>query len=184
MNHVFHILSVYFLFQFGQIAFAQNDTLSTNDTLTISQENIIDSTKIKQYNPKKAWKLSAAFPGLGQIYNRSYWKLPIVYGTFTTLGFIYAYNQKNYKNYQKLFVENPDEEVYRTQRDLFKRNRDFTIIIGVVAYLANIIDAYVEAHLKPFDVTDDLTLQFKPALQKAETNTGFGAPSLQISLGF
>lgn len=118
--------------------------------------------------------MSACLPGLGQIYNRKYWKAPIIYAALSGLGYWAITNQIKYKYYSNnlKYANDSDpntvnETLYNndqlvTQKRYYRKYRDYAIIGGVLVYLLNIIDANVDAHLKTFDVSDDLSLQFKP----------------------
>ena len=146
-------------------------------------------------DPNVAWKRSAALPGLGQAYNRSYWKIPIVYAGFGTLGYFFVSNHIQYKNYQvanrcRLDPNCTDADTFPglgagtvvDARDFYRRNRDFTVILGVLWYGINIVDAYVEAHLKYFDVSDDLSLQFKPSLMMVQDQRRRLVPGAGLTL--
>lgn len=123
---------------------------------------------------RKATIMSACLPGLGQIYNHKYWKAPIIYAALGGLGYWGVTNQKKYKYYSdNLRYENDDnpntinETLYSTdqlitQKRYYRKFRDYAIIVGALVYLVNIIDANVDAHLKTFDVSDDLSLQINP----------------------
>lgn len=129
--------------------------------------------------PKKAAYLSAALPGLGQAFNKSYWKIPIVYGAFGTIGYFIGWNNNKYQQYRNAYLQKisyPPEliddplaeiSVDNLQRgvDYFRRNRDFLMIILVGVYVLQILDAHVEAHLMNFDVSDDLSLRMEPAYE-------------------
>ena len=157
-----------------------------------SQETIRDTILAKKkeavHSPRKATIYSAVLPGLGQIYNRKYWKVPIVYGGFATLGYFINLNNDNYVKYRQAysdiidnnpntnsFVElftNPrslDEkikqstETLRKTKDYWRRNRDLVVIGTAVFYAVNIIDASVDAHFFNFDINDDLTINWVPA---------------------
>ncbi len=132
-----------------------------------------DTTKEKVYKPSKAALFSTLLPGLGQAYNKKYWKIPIVYGALGTLGFFAYSNHKEYITFRDALrarydndpntndnFPNINDQVLKAQRETYRRNRDFFIIIGVIAYSLNILDAYVDAHLKGFSVSDKLS--FKP----------------------
>lgn len=142
-----------------------------------------DTVKKRKYNPKVAATRSAILPGLGQIYNRKYWKLPIVYGAIGTAGGVFVYNYKNYKDlrvayrgkynarvnkdsteYWKIKPEllRLSEESLRFNRDEFRRNMDYSVLIFLVLWGLNVVDAAVDAHLKDFDVSPDLSLQLRP----------------------
>jgi len=157
-----------------------------------SQETVSDSIKLKkpvvEHSPRRATIYSAVLPGLGQIYNRKYWKLPIVYGGFATLGFFINYNNNEYTIYKQAYsdiIDNnpytnsylklkvnisflqPDRltqftEALRGQKDYWRRNRDLVVIGTVVFYALNIIDASVDANFFNFDIGDDLTFKWAP----------------------
>lgn len=126
--------------------------------------------------PRKATILSAVFPGAGQIYNRSYWKAPVIYAGFGALGYAFAFNQGEYKrfgdyyrletddddNTNSVFPGTPDQ--LRQKRNRYKKYRDLSVIGMAGLYALQILDAHVDAHLKGFDVTDDLSLQWSPTL--------------------
>lgn len=119
--------------------------------------------------------LSAVVPGAGQAYNRQYWKMPLVYAAIGGLGY-WAYNSntqyKKYSNALRAMYDDDPNTVNTTgypgaselivQKNQFKKSRDLAIILCGVAYALNVIDANVSAHLKTFDVSNDLSLQFKP----------------------
>lgn len=141
-------------------------------------------------NPTKALIYSAIFPGLGQIYNRKYWKLPIVYGGF--LGFTYAitWNGKYYTDYSNGYKDIMDEDpetdswknflpygvdpesvdqawltdVMKRRKDFYRRYRDLSIIGTVAMYALSMLDAYVDAQLFDFNISSDLSLRVEPTL--------------------
>jgi TM2 domain-containing membrane protein YozV len=125
-------------------------------------------------NARKATIMSACFPGLGQIYNRKYWKAPVIYVALGGIGYWGITNQVKYKYYSNnLRAANDDdvntinETLYSsdqliTQKKYYQKYRDVSIMLGALVYLVNIIDANVDAHLRTFDVSDDLSLQLNP----------------------
>jgi hypothetical protein len=125
-------------------------------------------------NARKATIMSACFPGLGQIYNRKYWKAPVIYVALGGIGYWGVTNQVKYKYYSNnLRAANDDdantinETLYSsdqliTQKKYYQKYRDVSIMLGALVYLVNIIDANVDAHLRTFDVSDDLSLQLNP----------------------
>ena len=141
-------------------------------------------------SPERAVWMSALFPGLGQIYNRRYWKLPIVVGGFMGLGYAtnwnngmlqeysQAYrdlmdNDPSTKSYMDFFPPNTKEEslnktwlinVMKSRRDFYRRNRDLCIISCVGLYLLCMVDAYVDASLAHFDISPDLSIDWSPAI--------------------
>ena len=152
-------------------------------TDSISKKAIKDTASHKWSPARKAAILSAILPGAGQAYNKKYWKMPIVYGalaipvyTFTdNLKWFqrtrYAYNvlarkdTGNYKNvYPQLqpFVEAGDLSGLQNYRAEFRKNVDYSVLAFLILWGLNVVDAAVDGHLKNFNVTDDLSLQFKP----------------------
>lgn len=135
--------------------------------------------KSRRHSPKTAAILSAALPGLGQIYNRKHWwwKVPIIYGGFAGLGYSVYFNQSNFVKYRdgyRTLVGDTSLTRYpvdgtqysasqlKELRSFYKRNRDLSIIFITVLYGLNILDATVQAHLFDFDVSDDMSLHIMP----------------------
>lgn len=117
----------------------------------------------KTKSPTLAMLFSAVLPGSGQFYNKSYWKVPIILGLAAYWGYEWKGLNNNYKNYKKLYLNSiatspPDGFYqYRVLRDFYKNERDkFAWYLGIL-YIANILDAYVDASLFEFDVGDDLS---------------------------
>jgi hypothetical protein len=159
--------------------------------------------------PRQATLKSLMIPGWGQLYNRQYWKLPLVAGAFITLGMIANYNQvrySKYRDYYYLVSVHPEDPKYvppatvavpyedGVTRDLdvnqlkrindgFRRNRDYTYIGMVLAWALNVVDANVSAHLKTFDVSDDLSLYVKPIMEIDPLSQGM-VPGLSLSFNF
>ncbi len=150
-----------------------------NDSLRFAYKN--DSIQSKRAvnkaiygNARKATIMSACFPGLGQIYNRKYWKAPVIYVALGGIGYWGVTNQIKYKYYSTNLKAIHDEDANTinetlyssdqliTQKKYYQKYRDISIMLGALVYLVNIIDANVDAHLRTFDVSDDLSLQFNP----------------------
>lgn len=158
-----------------------------------SQKSDNDSVKVKkpvvEHSPRRATIYSAVLPGLGQIYNRKYWKVPLVYGGFATLGYFINFNNGEYLKFRQAYSDiidnDPSTDSYvklvsdprrledskipqlteslRNAKDYWRRNRDLVVIGTVVFYAVNIIDASVDAHFFNFDISDDLTFNWVPA---------------------
>jgi len=152
------------------------------------------------HSPRKATIYSAILPGLGQVYNKKYWKVPLIYIGFGTIGYFINWNNENYQlfktGYQHLTDGNPETQDYlkieavrrnnynldsptdfnnlktalSKQQDYYRRNRDLLIISFVGFYGLNIIDASVDAHLFDFDISDDLTLKWEPSMINFDNN--------------
>lgn len=136
--------------------------------------------EIKKIVPKKATLLSLALPGLGQAYNRQYWKIPIIYGGFAVFG----YNIVNFNNRFKAFevgyrtaynstgtktafVNGREYSVQQLKLgyDTYRRWRDLNIILSAAFWAINAVEANVAAHLRTFDLSDDLSIRLQPAMQ-------------------
>lgn len=131
--------------------------------------------KIQKFSPIKAGLYSAVLPGLGQFYNKKYWKIPIVWGAVGTGVGIAIWNDKNYKRYRNAFVaelnglphefsgiRGVDKVVLGNAQDRFKRQRDYAIGIAGLIYILNIVDAVVDAHL--YEGRKDPDLALTPAV--------------------
>lgn len=143
-------------------------------------------SKVKAHSPKLAGTWSAIIPGAGQIYNGKYWKLGLVYGGLGGLGYLISSNNRTYRSYRSvirfrtgnnpggsdLFPDYSTDQLLSLQ-DQARRNRDLFIIGGTVVYMLQIVDAIVDAHLKTFDVSDDLS--FGPVFLpfNGQNNIGF-----------
>lgn len=156
-----------------------------SDSLIVeSQDTLLLKSYATRYDPRKALLYAAVVPGLGQIYNKKYWKLPLVYGGFISIGYaIYHYGDL-YKGYKvKLYrnLENGsdgDNEIfkgdvyttrsYRNGVDLARRQRDFWVIMMGGMYLLQMIDAHVDAHLKEFDLNPKLQVKLQPTFEQDE----------------
>jgi hypothetical protein len=145
---------------------------------------------------------SAVLPGAGQFYNKKYWKLPILYGGATVIGLAIEYNNRYYKIFREAYqlrvdgdsttidkfdpvntdvdVAYPDADALLTRRDYYRRTRDLMWIIGSVVYVLNIIDAYVDAHLNNFDISDNLSMRTEPSIQFTHQDL----PVTSISVSF
>jgi len=153
------------------------------------------SNKIKMYDPKVAARRSAIIPGWGQIYNKKYWKVPIVYTAIGIPAYLFVDNQRWYKRTKyayavslypnpradslaavhprlKYFVQQRASESLVNYRNEFRRNMDYSILFFLLFWSLNIVDATVDAHLRDFDVSPDLSLKLKPVLNN--NNYGVG----------
>jgi len=157
--------------------------VSTGDSLIAEgRDTLLLKSYATRYDPRKALLYAAVVPGLGQIYNKKYWKLPLVYGGMFALAYAINFYQDGYTKYKgKLYynLENgyeqddehaPDDPYttknYRHIVDEYKRERDFMIILMGGVYLLQIIDAHVDAHLKEFDLNPKLQLSVRPTVEQ------------------
>ena len=163
----------------------------------IASTRVIESDSIvaTPVEPKKVWKpdvqtatwLALVIPGGGQIYNRKYWKLPIVYGGFVGCMYAYNWNGQMYKDYRQAYLDIMDSDpntdsykdffrpgynfeankeylknVFKKRKDRYRRWRDMSIFATIGVYALSVIDAYVDAQLSSFDITDNLNVSFEP----------------------
>lgn len=148
--------------------------LSSHAQINDSIKNDKGTKKAIYSSARKATIMSTVLPGLGQAYNKKYWKVPVFYAALGGITFWGISSQTKYKYYSNnLRYENDGDSTtinisrYSTdqlisQKRYYRKYRDIAIMLDVVVYLINIIDANVDAHLKTFDVSDDLSLQIKP----------------------
>jgi hypothetical protein len=179
MNKVFLFLSFFALALPGA---AQDQ--QAQDTVTVEpyQDTVLIESYAKRYNPRKALLYAAVVPGLGQIYNKKYWKLPLVYGGLFACGYAVKFYGDQYTEYRSivfLAVENGlgendrDESLgmdntlsaYRTATERARRERDFYMIVMGGVYLLQIIDAHVDAHLKEFELNPNLRVRIEPMME-------------------
>lgn len=162
---------------------------------------------------KKATTLACIFPGAGQIYNKSYWKVPFVVGGFASMIYVIDWNNRGLKRfnnayelrveYDKALAEHNkdpenipapkptgefgthyDAELFKNLRDSYRRNRDLAIIATAGIYLIQIIDAHVDAHLKDYDISDDLSMSLQPHVDYTYVpSAGGNRATIGFSLG-
>lgn len=193
-----------------------------NDTTTLCDSSIIDSVVITPLidewverevafnpNPTKAVWLSALFPGLGQIYNRRYWKLPIIVGGYMGLAYATTWNNGMLRDYSNAYSDIMDSDpatnsymdffppttpessldktwltkVLKSRKDFYRRNRDLCIISMVGVYLVAMVDAYVDASLSHFDISPDLSIDVAPAVFK-ESHDRLPSVGVQWAINF
>ncbi|HLP64420.1 DUF5683 domain-containing protein [Flavobacterium sp.] len=169
-------------------------TLSlAQDELKVENIKVKDSTAKKSTTnplaPSKAAFYSAILPGLGQAYNKKYWKIPIVYGAIGTGVYSYMWNNKKYHQYRDAYKNRlagkPDDFSYLDNDRLiqgqrfYQKNRDLSAIVTVGLYILNIVDANVDAHLMQFNVNDNLSV--KPDLQQDDL---YNRQNLALTLSY
>lgn len=172
---------------------AELDTIKSEQaTIVIPSDEEIEAMLEKQIfipNPKTAMWLAIAFPGGGQIYNRKYWKLPIIYGGF--MGCVYALNWNNtmYRDYSQAYIDIMDsdpntksyenfiprgydinrnlqhiQDMFKRRKNYYRRYRDLSIFCMIGVYALSIVDAYVDAELSSFDISRDLSMKVRPSI--------------------
>ena len=238
MRKVFILFTLYSLF-FSFPALAQSerkdsiapavteiaDTVSDNIGAEIAQqadsalnaEKPLKELKIKQKrdwttwkpDPKRALWLALILPGAGQIYNRKYWKLPIVYGGFIGCAYAMRWNNQMYLDYSQAYLDIMDDdpntasyqqflhlgnqinssnierykEVFRSRRDRYRRWRDLSFFVMLGVYALSVIDAYVDASLSTFDISDDLSLHVQPAIINNKMTVSPNSPLSNHAIG-
>ncbi|RYY19164.1 MAG: hypothetical protein EOO04_22570 [Chitinophagaceae bacterium] len=177
------------------------DRRDTSNAVIITGDTVINAVKkdtVRKHSPRKAAIRSALVPGLGQIYNRKYWKLPLVYAAVGIPAYLIYYNKQWYDRarYALSVASNPPIDTptlmtvhpelraitaarsvnsLRNYRDEFRKNMDYSILITILAWGLNVIDATVDAHLKDFDVSDEISMRVKPVIM-----TGTRTPGLSL----
>ncbi len=155
---------------------------------------------------KKATTLSMICPGAGQVYNQSYWRLPFVMGLFATTIYVYDWNNRGYQRFKQAYTlrldydNNPDNypngsvdefggaysaSLLQSYRDSYRRNRDYAVILTLGVYLLQVMDAHVDAHLKDFDISDDLTMRVQPTINYYSlSDSGASSPVCGLNFNF
>jgi hypothetical protein len=177
----------------GFYSFGQDSVINKpmTDTAAITRPEV----KIKKHSPKIATRRSLMLPGWGQAYNREYWKIPIIWGALGTCAGIWIYNNTWYHRtrdaYNIVFNKDTanfgnihpklkksdgtpgDLNLLQTYRNTFRRDRDYSLLWFLATWALNAVDATVFAHLKNFDVSDDLSVEVKPNLNPTTRSAGF-----------
>jgi hypothetical protein len=179
-------------------------SLSDQKTIKKASVDTLHRTIFKP-NPSRAVWLGALVPGLGQIYNKKYWKLPLLYGGFAGLIYAISWNGRMYNDYRNAYLDitddNPNTTSYlnflspgqrnsfttseltnalKNKVSSFRRYRDLSVICAIGLYAISMIDAYVDAQLADFDVSPDLSMKIAPTLFK---NNNLQQGGLNASLG-
>jgi hypothetical protein len=146
------------------------------------------------HSPRKAALYSAYLPGLGQIYNRKYWKLPIIYAGFGTLGYFIVFNNVKFNEFKQAYKDFPDHKLdypypltlEQIDRGMifYKRYRDLSILGTLGFYLFQILDATVDAHLFDWDVGEDISLNVQPSLIPPSLYTGTNSFGFRACISF
>ena len=165
---------------------------ATSGESRVSRKRNLESSpakiEVRTLDPVKATWLALVIPGGGQIYNRKYWKLPIVYGGFVGCLYAYNWNGQMYKDYRQAYLDIMDSDpntdsfkdffrpgydyernkeyltqVFKKRKDRYRRWRDLSIFTFIGVYAVSVIDAYVDAQLSSFDITEDINLSIEPS---------------------
>lgn len=193
-------LIVIILFSIFTEARAQQDTLKITSTGKFKPENNLGKVDtVPAYNPRIAIVRSAIIPGWGQYTNKKYWKIPIVYGALITTGVIFIKNVQTYKDAKQAYLYATDtipgndyliKEPYysvrsqperiRSYRNSVRQNVDYSVLFFILFWGINVADAAVDAHLKTFDVSDDISIRLKAGYSPMARTSGL---SLIINIG-
>ena len=211
-------------------AMAQKDSLaveslSLEDSITIDSASLSKALAPKALRKKRNWAtwrpdtkramwLALVLPGAGQIYNRKYWKLPIIYGGFVGCAYAMSWKNQMYHDYSQAYLDIMDDdpntqsynqflhlgaqidannierykEIFRKRKDRYRRWRDMSMFVMIGVYAFSVIDAYVDASLSEFDISDDLSLRVEPTVinnnQRARNPLRSSTLGLQCSLTF
>lgn len=175
-----------------QLSGFSQELKSKSDTIAL----ITDS--LPRHSPRTATLLSLAVPGLGQAYNKKYWKIPLVYAAIGAPLYFALEQQRQFNDFKQAYVKRIDNDptttdnkyagVYTDQNlisliDNTRKNRDLLFVLTGLTYALNVLDAAVDAHLYYFDVSDDLSASLKPSFQLSP-NQSLVIPSLTLSLKF
>lgn len=163
--------------------------------LTLEKAEKVTTASDSNHSVKQAL-IYSLIPGGGQVYNRKYWKVPLVYATMGTTIYFTVFNNRQYHTFLDAFNSRLDSNqandlltVYTPQQliqlqDQYRRWRDLSIILTVAAYGLQMLDAYVDAHLYNFDIDDDLSLRWEPAVFRQSYAAAKPALGLGITLSF
>lgn len=171
---------------------------SKSDSLSTASDTTSLGKKKKRHSPALAAVFSAVLPGLGQGYNKRYWKIPIVYAGFGGLSYALYYTATEFKGYRNAYRLQVDDNAatlgsYRgynnpaelkIQRDYYKRYLDISAICTAVWYALNIIDAAVDAHLFEWNMKDDIKLGWQPTMLSGNVAYPQAALGVRLRLGF
>lgn len=173
------------------IAFSSTVFAQKTDTLRLDESEV-------KHSPTKATIMSLALPGLGQAYNKKYWKIPLVYAAIGVPLYVALDQQSMFNEFKSAYLKRVDDDpstvddkyagVYTDDNlenliDFHRKNRDLFFVLTGLAYVLNVVDAAVDAHLYHFEVSDDLSGVFKPDFQYLAPQQTF-VPSLTLSFKF
>ncbi len=193
LSIVFLCFSVFVFAQKSKDKTVEKKEISSTDEITV----VLDSTQLRKpidpLSPSRAAFYSAVLPGLGQAYNKKYWKIPIVYAALGTGIYFYTKNNKDYNRvrdaYKRRLAGFQDDEFQgrltddglRNAQKTLRRNKELSLLITVGLYALNIIDANVDAHLLQYNIDDNLTLKPHYIINEQDNK---GRVGLTLNFGF
>jgi len=194
--------------------FSQQSTVTlTGDTVVTVKKKKAKKKSDRTFSPHKASLMSAVLPGLGQAYNRKYWKIPILYAGIGGVSYAIGFNTKWYRKYKSAYrdfiIQDPNNKSYleflpptwteedlkdpmnadwfqsalNNKKDYYRRYRDLSFIGMAIVYVLNLMDASVDAHLSDFDISDDLSLSIDPVIVDPTPASSSGA-GIKMSINF
>lgn len=175
MNKLLAIFFIVFLFASPRVCAQGGEMTIVQDTTKVESK----SNDIDPLSPARAAFYSAIFPGMGQLYNKKYWKMPLVYGAIGAGVYFYVWNNDKYHEFRDVYKRRlagytddnypflDQDRLIRAQK-FYQKNRDISALITAAFYILNIVDANVDAHLMQFNVDDNLT--FKPEVFRNDLN--------------
>jgi len=195
MRVVFSILTILTIYLIPSSAFAQG---TIDNKVEVQGVIVVKSdTLTKYHSPKKAGYMSTFLPGLGQVYNKKYWKVPIIYGGFAALTYFIIDNNTNYIKFRDAYIARIDEDPtnddimpqyttdnLRVIKNIYWKNRDLSIILTITLYVLNIFDAIADAHLYSYDISDDLSFRIDPIVEPAYNVGQVNVNGVGFSLNF
>lgn len=180
--------------------FAESDSISMVKTSLPERKRWVP-------DPKRATWLALLIPGGGQIYNRKYWKLPIIYGGFVGCAYALSWNSQMYSDYSQAYLDLMDDDpntdsykdfvssnvdvdsnksqyetIFRKRKDLYRRYRDWSIFAFIAVYALSVIDAYVDAELSNFDISRDISLRVEPTIINSGNNNFTNSRNSKLSI--
>jgi hypothetical protein len=175
--------------------------VSAQDTLVVTKDGVLtDTSTVTYHSPHKATIYSLVLPGLGQSYNKKYWKIPIIYAGFGFFGYSIKINHNEMKKFTEAYryvinnetypTDNPYVERYPNTsdllrgRDFYRRKVELNIIYSAVLYLLNVVDAAVDAHFFDYDVSDNLALRLEPTIIPSQSPLLPHSNGIRLSINF
>lgn len=188
-------------------------TVQAADTLRLVTDTIVTKHKRNWANwrpeTKRAMWLALVLPGAGQIYNRKYWKLPIIYGGFVGCAYALRWNNMMYKDYSQAYMDLMDDDpntqsynkflylgsqidssnqeyyqrLFKNRKDRYRKWRDLSVFAMIGVYLISVVDAYVDASLSEFDISKDLSIRVAPSVIKSQQEWTAVSPISNSAIG-
>lgn len=198
--NIIGIITSFFLWPLSALAQEKSDTTATAVSDSVIERKMKEMpdeqkpVKLKNWipDPKRSLWMALVLPGGGQIYNKKYWKLPLVYGGFMGCAYALTWNNMMYKDYSKAYMDMMDsdpgtrsyidflpiryqdmsdaeiksqfQDTFRNRKNYYRKYRDMSLFCFIGVYLLSVIDAYVDAELSNFDISKDLSVQLEPSI--------------------